>query len=95
VAVFDPPEILDFGAIEGLHNVWTFTGQVDPSLAGEVVTLTGLPAVEGQTIVVQEDGTFTWSVTLGDDEQGIVFATIEDEIGQTSEQYGVIVTHTR
>jgi hypothetical protein len=90
-----PPAIDEFVSIEGLFNVWTFQGQVDPSLAGLEVVFEGLPTIEGHSVQVEEDGSFSYTITLGPNEEGVVYATITDTLGQESEQVGVLVHPTR
>lgn len=64
---------------------WVFHGVVkDESPAGLIVTFGGLPSLEGQTAVVQRDGTFTLVIQLQPGEQGTATAMTTDWWGLDS-----------
>jgi Ca2+-binding RTX toxin-like protein len=75
-SVADRPVIVNFQAVEGALNVWSFSGTVvdDGSVTGRYVVLTGLIS---RSIPVQPDGTFFWTteITSG---SGYVYANFTD-----------------
>src|SRR5262249_42873578 len=59
-------------------SVWVFTGRVvDEWAAGLTVTFSGLPALQGKTVTVSSDGTFSLTVDL-QDQTGTVSAQVTD-----------------
>jgi hypothetical protein len=84
----NPPVITQFMAEQESLQLWTFTGTVsdDSGTAGLVVTFSAskVPSLNGQTAVVNADGTFTLSVLLGTGEGGYVRAQTIDWWGLTS-----------
>ncbi len=78
------PSIMNFQGVQG-PNGWTFSGSVqdDESVEGLTVNFGGL--LSGQTASVAADGTFSITVVLEPDAQGIVTAVVTDLDGLTSE----------
>jgi hypothetical protein len=77
------PQIVDFVAVRGPANAWTFNGRViDEAPAGLVVTFGGLLA--GQTTTVQPNGTFSFGKVLAPGQSGLVTARTTDPIGLVS-----------
>jgi hypothetical protein len=80
-----PPAITGFTSMEVGQNLWQFTGTVaDPSPAGLVVQLGGLPELAGQTAAVSSSGTFSITVQLQPGETGEATAQTTDWWGQLS-----------
>jgi hypothetical protein len=81
-----PPVISNFSASTLGGNVWIFTGNVtDESPAGLIINFSGvLGYLDGQTVQVNSDGSFTLSITLPADAWGTAVATTTDWWGQTS-----------
>jgi hypothetical protein len=66
-------------------NLWTFSGKVmDEYAPGLTVTFSGTPSVDGKTVIVQSDGTFSLTVTLQPGETGWIYATTTDWWGVQS-----------
>lgn len=80
------PVIFNFTASHSVGNFWTFSGQVsdDQSVAGLVVTLGGLPSLQGVTATVNAQGWFSVTVQLGSNESGTATAQTTDAGGQAS-----------
>jgi hypothetical protein len=80
------PVISNFTASQGSGNLWTFTGQVtdDQSVAGLVVTLGGLPSLNGVTATVNSQGWFSITVRLQAGESGTATAQTNDWWGMAS-----------
>jgi hypothetical protein len=80
------PVISSFQASQSSGNVWTFTGQVtdDQSVAGLVVTLGGLPSLQGKTATVNSQGWFSITVQLKAGESGTATAQTNDWWGMAS-----------
>jgi hypothetical protein len=83
---FIAPEIMNFTGSEGTPDFWTFTGSVldDKSVEGLLVDFGGL--LEGQSTMVQADGSFELSFTFPEGTTGWVTATVTDWDGITSEE---------
>jgi hypothetical protein len=84
-----PPTIVNFGAVNNGNNSWTFTGQVQgPYAAGMIVTLGGIPSLDGNNAyaTVQPNGTFSYTITLLPGECGGVTAECVDSWGQASNE---------
>jgi hypothetical protein len=81
----DAPIVSNFGGECEELDGWTFTGHVTaPSPQGLIVTFTGLPELEGDTVQVDAQGNFSFSVELQPDERGTVTAQTTDWFGQAS-----------
>lgn len=79
------PGIVDFYAQEGEDGLWTFSGLVvTDSPGGLLVIFGGLPTLVGQTTEVNEDGTFSLTIQLGDCEGGLATAQTTDWDGLLS-----------
>jgi hypothetical protein len=80
------PVISNFTASQSSGNYWTFTGQVtdDQSVAGLVVTLGGLPSIQGKTVTVNSNGWFTVTIQLKAGESGTATAQTNDWWGMAS-----------
>jgi hypothetical protein len=67
-----PPVISNFTATSNGRNIWTFGGTVSAQYApGLVVTFSGGPAaINGQTAVVQANGTFSLTVQISSSTSG-------------------------
>ncbi len=82
---FIAPEFLDFFATESTPGMWTFTGQIvdDESVDGLIVHFGGV--LEGQSTMVNPDGTFELIILLDPNTVGIATAVVTDWDGITSE----------
>jgi hypothetical protein len=80
------PVISNLTASQGSGNLWTFTGQVtdDQSVVGLVVTLGGLPSLQGVTATVNSQGWFSVTVQLKASESGTATAQTKDLWGLAS-----------
>jgi hypothetical protein len=79
------PRITNFQVIGGLGTVWTISGHIQDEVAGGlVVTLNGLPELNGRTVTADANGNFVISVTLADGESGTVTALTIDCWGVNS-----------
>jgi hypothetical protein len=89
------PQITKVTCSEGINNIWTFQGKVtDESAYGLTVTFSGLPSLQGRTVKVQADGSFTLIVQLQPGEEGTVQATVNDWWGLASNTAAWIVRQT-
>jgi hypothetical protein len=81
-----PPAINNFTASSMGGNYWTFKGQVtdDQSVAGLVVTLGGLPSLQGVTVTTNSQGWFSYTCQLGAGESGTATAQTQDIWGVLS-----------
>lgn len=78
-----PPEITSFTAIAGPDDVWTFEGTVDDeNVMGLTIIFGGV--LDGHQVVVNGDGTFSYSLQLTPDQEGLVTARTTDEYGENS-----------
>ncbi len=83
--------IVDFGAIEGPAQIWTFTGKILHANPGTlVVTFAGLPSLEGRSAVVDEDGVFSLTLQLTPGEEGTVTAVTTDSSGSRAEAWDIV-----
>jgi hypothetical protein len=80
------PVISNFTASQLGGGYWTFQGQVtdDQSVAGLVVTLGGLPSLNGVTATVNSQGWFSVTVKLKPGESGTATAQTADLWGMPS-----------
>jgi len=87
------PVISNFTASHSVGNYWTFSGQVtdDQSVAGLIVTLGGLPSLEGVTVTVTSQGWFSITVQLVPNESGTATAPTTDAGGLASNVAWTIV----
>lgn len=73
----DTPEITSFSACEDdpADGWWTFKGTVQADVFRDMaVHFGGLPSLEGTSVGVEQDGTFTFHIELQPCEQGLVTA---------------------
>jgi hypothetical protein len=78
---FGGPIITSFQAVQGPNNLWTFSGQVsDPNPGPITVTLGGLPGLQGQTVGVQPNGSFSITIQLRPGVSGIATAQATDSL---------------
>lgn len=71
----NPPQIVNFQAVQVTGNIWTLSGQVqDACASGLVVTFGGFPELDGQTVLTDDNGNFSFAVTLADGEYGTATA---------------------
>lgn len=78
------PTIVSFTAVEGLNNLWTFSGRVtDESPAGLIVTLGGVQGLS-VTATVGADGWFSVTVQLAENITGTATAKTTDWWGLDS-----------
>jgi hypothetical protein len=85
VNVADPTPTITLMGNNVSGNIWTFTGHVTGAYVdGETVTFSGTPAVNGQKVTVQADGSFSLTVLLSVGETGWVDATVTDWWGATA-----------
>jgi hypothetical protein len=90
-----PPQITSFAASEAPLRMWTFSGRVaDEYPAGLVVTLGGLPSLQGVTAVVQSGGGFSVTIQLEIGEGGTATAQTTDWWGVASNIALADVTQT-
>ena len=79
------PLIQNFTATNNGTGSWTFAGiVVGSNVAGLVVTFGGVGPVAGQTATVNADGTFSLTVDMGANANGIVTARTTNQAGQNS-----------
>jgi hypothetical protein len=79
------PVINNFQAVRVVNNTFTISGTVsDPQVAGTVVTFSGLPDMNGHTITVRADGSFSFAVDLTPGEFGTLNAQATDAWGLAS-----------
>ncbi len=80
------PSIVGFHGTEEEDGWWTFSGRVEAdSPGGLLVVLGGIPTLVEKTAEVNEDGTFSIRVRLGDCEGGLATAQTADWDGVLSE----------
>ena len=93
VVASDAPEIATFGAAHQAGNLWYFSGTVTAaSPGGMTITFGGLNgALDGQTTIVKDDGTFAVSFFLPQGASGTVTAITTDWWGQVSDEAWVAV----
>jgi hypothetical protein len=85
VNVTDPTPTITLSGNDVSGNLWMFSGRVTGGyVAGETVTFSGTPAVNGKTATVQADGTFSLAVSFSVGETGWVDATVTDWWGATA-----------
>jgi hypothetical protein len=88
----NPPSIVDFQAVVGIGNMWTFSGRVvDECPGGLIVRFEGL--IEGQT-AAQPDGMFFFTIQIPDGASGGVAAQTTDWWGLDSNIAEVFVPPT-
>ena len=78
------PRITSFVAIEQEDNLWTFTGYVEDNDNPGTLLIDFGGLLEGQTVIVEFDGSFTLSVYLDPGDCGLVTAQTTDEYGEVS-----------
>ena len=87
VVARDAPVIASFGASNGFSTIWVFQGTVTgPNVQGLIIDFGDTPSLEGQSAVVQADGTFSFTCTLAQGENGIASAITSDAWGQNSNE---------
>jgi hypothetical protein len=87
------PTITDFSAAAGLNNWWTFTGKVSgPAVAGETVTLAGLPELASVQVTVKADGSFSYMAQLEAGDWGTATAQAIDWYGQVSNKAAYVIS---
>ncbi len=81
------PQITNFVAIEEPNGYYEFTGTVTgtPNPEGMTITLDGLSSIQGQTITVNSNGTFSDSFNMNG-QAGNVGATTMDWWGRMAEE---------
>jgi hypothetical protein len=81
----DTPEIVDFAAVHGTGNYWTFSGRLsDESPGGLSVIFGGLSSLSAHVLQVGSDGTFTATIELAQGEFGTATAHTMDWWGLMS-----------
>lgn len=86
------PQIVDFIALQGAHNTWSFEGRVlDENPQGLRVYFGGLPELELRSTVVECDGSFSFTTTLSPGEHGTATAQVQDWWGLWSNEAEAIV----
>jgi hypothetical protein len=90
------PVITSFTATEGANRLWTFSGTVsDEAAAGLAVTFaSAISALNGLTVTVSANGTFSVTVQLTTSDYGSVAATLTDWWGEESNEVCVYVSPT-
>lgn len=78
-------------ASAGYTNWYTFSGTVSGYLPGMVVSLSGLPQLQGVQVGVNSSGQFSLTVQLSSGESGTVTAVATDTYGQVSNAASVFV----
>lgn len=85
------PVLSQFQATQN-GTTWTFTGQVTACDApGMTVTFGGIPQLQGQTVTVGKDDTFSFSITLPAGLDATATAFVTDWWGQQSNTEGASV----
>lgn len=85
----DPPVLTSFTArkLEGPNNVWEFSGTVeDEFVEGCSVVIDGGPLFGPETVAVNPNGTFRFSIALEPDSSGWVIAVATDQMGLESNE---------
>lgn len=78
------PAILSFEAVNEFGNYWDFRGEIDDELPGGcVINFGGL--LDGHSVDVDIDGTFSYVLELDEDDEGLVTAQAVDSEGLESE----------
>ncbi|MBI3410245.1 MAG: hypothetical protein HY040_18035 [Planctomycetes bacterium] len=78
------PQIVDFVASHTTGNIWVLTGKViDESPGGLTVYLNGM-GLNNAAVTVNSDGTFSYTVQLDPNADGIITAVTTDWFGLTS-----------
>ena len=71
--------IVELSAVNNGDNWWTLSGRVlDEAPEGLVVRLSGPPSINGQTVTVGADGTFSITVQMQEGESGYLTAWTAD-----------------
>lgn len=87
------PQITNFTGVQGIGNVWTFTGHVvDEVPGGMTVTFAGLNAVAGMTVTTNANGDFTLTVVIPAGQTGNVLCETTDMWGVNSNQPSTYVS---
>jgi hypothetical protein len=78
--------IESFLAVHGAGDTWTFSGHVaDEDAAGLTIRFAGLTSLMGQTVVVDENGNFSFTGSISEDDlDGTVTAITTDWWGLNS-----------
>jgi hypothetical protein len=88
------PVIDGFRANRNAGTTWTFSGTVtDLTPAGNTVTFSGLPSLQGKTATTKDDGTFSLVVTLQQGESGTAAAIRTDWFDLTSPEKLTVVSY--
>ena len=88
-AVNNAPVISDFGATQGMGDIWTFSGSVtdvDDPVEGMIVNLGGVLAGYSVTATVQADGTFSLTREFLGLQSGPATAQTQDPHGAYSNE---------
>jgi hypothetical protein len=82
-----PPNITSFGASQEPNGYWEFSGTITgtPDPEGLVIQLSGLPALQGMTITVNANGTFSEEFQLNG-ESGTVECSVTDWWGRSDSE---------
>jgi hypothetical protein len=84
--VSQQPVISNFQAVCQGNGVWLFSGTVSgPPTQGEVVTFGGITALNGQSVSVNADGTFSFYGVVAGGQGGVAWAEAVDWWGETSQ----------
>lgn len=88
--------IINFDVSESVQGWCTFTGTVVGATAGQVVTFSGVPSVNGKQVVTDANGNFSLTVQLKTDgsDAGSVSVVTTDANGVQSNQPFVTVSPT-
>ena len=79
------PVISNFQAFNEGNGMWLFTGTVSGApTQGEVVDFGGIAALEGKSVAVNADGSFSFCVVVQGGQGGMVWAEAVDWWGNTS-----------
>jgi hypothetical protein len=74
-------------------NLWTFSGQVQDFDGATSITImfSNLPSLNGKSVQVEPDGSFSLTIMLGDGESGLAMARAIDSDGEVSPEVEAFV----
>lgn len=88
------PTITQFTCEGGALNLWTFYGQVaNPTgVANLTIEFDGISAINGQSVPVNPDGSFSLTIPVPAGQTGVVGAVLVDDSGAEYDEALTLVT---
>lgn len=88
------PEITLFTCAVEVNGLWSFWGQVANPTGAEGLTIQfdGIPAINGQSVPVNPDGSFSLTIMIPANQTGVVGATLVDDEGDEYDEAETYVT---